>query len=127
MELALLAPFLILLLLGSIDTSHLLFTHQDVRHAAREAGRLAATDAGDTSTIATRVCDAMDNSTGAQVVLSGAAGGLGDEIEATVSRPTDTLVGFVDWAFDPPVNLSSTATFRLEVTTATWTDGTVSC
>ncbi len=126
-EFALIAPFLILLLLGSLDASSLLFQNLDVRHAAREGGRLAAISQGDLSTIGARVCGSMDDDSATTVSLAGSGGSLGDEITATVTKQAEIITGFTSWAFNPPVPLAFIATFRIEALPVLWTDGTYSC
>lgn len=127
-EFAVLLPLLILLLIGGVETAWLFSQQIDVRHAAREAGRMAATDHGDAFTIATDVCTLMDDSTGATVTLSGATQPVGGDIEATVALPAETLTSLMDWAFPSTMILDETSTFSLEVSPPTWTDsGPISC
>lgn len=127
-EFAVLMPLLILLLIGGVETAWLFSQQIDVRHAAREAGRMAATDHGDAFMIAADVCTLMDNSTGATLTLSGATQPVGGDIEATVARPTETLTSLMDWVFPSTMILNETSTFSLEVSPPTWTDsGPISC
>lgn len=126
-EMALLLPLLSMLLLGLVDSGWLLMQNMDVRHGAREGVRLAALSQGNTASIALATCDHMDDSSNTTVTLAGSGGSLGSQVQATVTKQADTVTGFVDWAFSPPVALSFTATFRLEAVPTSWTDGTVSC
>lgn len=122
-----LAPFLILLLLGALDASSLLLQNLDVRHAAREGGRLAAVNTGSTGSIITLVCTGMDDDSNTVVELTGDSGSLGDELEVTVTKQAEIITGFTAWAFNPPVALSSTSTFRIESTPVSWSDGSMAC
>lgn len=126
-ELALLAPLLVLLLLGMVEAAWLLGQQLDVRQAAREGGRLAAIDHGDSATIASAVCLAMDDSSGTTVDFSGSGVALGQDIEVMVTKSPSHLTNFMSWAFPPAFTLSSTATFALEVSPPSWTDGSVPC
>lgn len=126
-EFALVAPFLILLLLGSLDASSLLFQNLDVRHAAREGGRLAAVNHGDLAAITAEVCSAMDDDSATTISLSGSTGSLGDELQATVTKQAEIITGFTSWLFNPPVPLTFVATFRIEAVPVAWADGSISC
>lgn len=126
-ELALLAPILVVLLLGTIESAWLLGQQLDVRQAARQGARLAATDLGDSATIASRVCLAMDDSTDTTVDFSGSGAALGEDIEVTVTKTPSHLTNFMDWLFPPAFALSNTATFALEASPPMWTDGSQSC
>lgn len=126
-EMAMLAPLLILLLLGGIEAAWLLGQALDVRHAAREGGRLAAVDFGDTPSIGAEVCAVMDNDDSTTVSLSGAGVDLGGDIEVTVTKVPSHLTNFLSWAFPASMTLESTATFALEVSPPSWTDGMYTC
>jgi Flp pilus assembly protein TadG len=126
-EMAMLAPLLILLLLGGIETAWLLGQALDVRHAAREGGRLAAVDYGNTALIGAEVCAVMDNDDATTVQLAGSTGSLGDDIQVTVSKTPSHLTNFLSWAFPSSMTLDSTSTFALEVSSPSWTDGSYSC
>ena len=123
-ELALLAPFLLLLLFGIIESSWLLSRSIDVAQAAREAGRMAGVNDGDTNAIVAAVCDSMDQPSGALISLSGSGNGLGGTVTATATQSVETITGLLDPLFSPPIDLSHTTMFRLEQTTATWVDTT---
>jgi Flp pilus assembly protein TadG len=126
-EMAVIAPFLILLLIGMIEASWLLSRSIDVSQAAREAGRMAAVNDGDENVIAAAVCAGMDEPTDAMISLSGAGSGLGGTVTATASQDVATITGLLDPLFSPPVHLSHMTTFRLEQPTAMWSDGDVAC
>ena len=121
-EMALLAPFLVLLVLGIVESSWLLARSLDVAGAAREAGRLASIDHGDEVAIRTAVCAGMDEPTGATISLTGAGNGLGGDVIATASQSVPTLTGLLDPFFSPPVNMSRSTTFVLEQPAVTWND-----
>ena len=126
-EMALIAPLVVLLLMGVIETSWLLMQSLDVRQGAREAGRLAAVDYGDSSTIAIAGCASMDNADDTSFAFSGSGAALGGDIEVTATKTADHLTSFLNWVFPPGMTLSNTATFALEVSPPTWNDGTESC
>ena len=121
-EMALLAPFLVLLVLGIVESSWLLARSLDVAGAAREAGRLASIDHGDEDAIRAAVCAGMDQPAGVTISLSGAGSGLGGDVVATASQSVGTLTGFLDPFFSPPVPLIRSTTFVLEQPTVTWHD-----
>lgn len=126
-EMALLAPFLILLLFGVVESSWLLARSLDVAQAAREAGRLAGVTNKPEDQIMIAVCNGMDEPAGAEITLVGATNGLGGDVTATVEQDVDTITGLLDPLFSPPVHLSHTTTFRLEQPSASWIDTTGSC
>ena len=79
-------------------------------------------------TIIIAVCNGMSAASPcAQITLAGAGSGLGGNITATAEQDVDTITGLLDPLFSPPVHISHTTTFRLEQTTASWTDSTGSC
>ncbi|HKZ19153.1 MAG TPA: TadE/TadG family type IV pilus assembly protein [Acidimicrobiia bacterium] len=121
-EMALLAPFLVLLVLGVVESSWLLARSLDIAGAAREAGRLASIDHGDENAIKAAVCAGMDQPAGARISLSGESSGLGGDVVATASQSVGTLTGFLDPFFSPPVPLTRSTTFVLEQPTVTWHD-----
>lgn len=126
-EMALLAPLLVVLFLGAVEAAWLLGQSLDVRQAAREGGRLAAIDYGDEVTIAAEACAAMDDHTATDIQFTGSGAALGDDIEVEVTKTADHLTSFLDWAFPSGMTISSRATFALEVSPPTWNNGAVSC
>lgn len=122
-EFAFIAPFLLLLLIGTVELGWALGVHNDARHGAREAARLAAVDAPN---IQTGVCDSMDLS-GGQIVdfdfITG-SGNTGDTGGVSVTVPAGSMTGapLIDWVIPPTIN--STVEFRLERDASTWNDGT---
>ena len=130
-ELALIAPFLILSLLGAIDFGWLYAEHLDARHGAREAGRLAATNwdpttaPDDAPSIVAAACAFMDNDAGTTVTMTMPGGSdVGNDLLVTVKRPAESATGLLDWAVPDSLTLTGTATFRLETTPKSWNDVT---
>lgn len=131
-EFALLAPFLLLLLLGIIEFGFLMGLNNDVRHGAREGARFAAVNSGDGPAIMAYVCDAMEPLGGAgftsievaldQIDEDPTPNGIeiGDTGTITVEGATSSLsgLGFIDVFI--PSTLSSTIEFRLEQDPTNW-------
>lgn len=127
-EFALIAPFLLLLLLGTIEFAWLFSQNLDARHGAREGARLIAvnypngpvtptpspTGTAQYDAIVAEVCSRMDLSTGTSVDLASPTGTVGDVATASVSSPADTLTGFLDWAIPSSLTLDSTVEIRVE-------------
>ena len=125
-EFAFVLPFLLLLFMGIIEFSWVFAQHIDVRHGAREAGRLATVDADDVAGMTAAACTRMDFATGASVNFTdGASGAKGDTGTAQVVAPTSTLTGFFDAVL--PATLTSTVSFRLEQNSDNWSTGSGSC
>ena len=124
---AMLAPFLIVLLFGLVESSWFLARSLDVAQAAREAGRMAGVNHGSEALILIAVCNGMDTPAGAQITLTGSGNGLGGNVTGTAEQDVDTITGLLDPLFSPPIHISHTTTFRLEQTTASWTDTTGTC
>lgn len=123
-EMAMVAPFLLLLLLGIIEFGFVFGQYNEVRHSAREGARYAAvgnpdrTGDGniDSADVIDAVCDAL-NLPGATVevvtTISG-SGVIGDEATLEVTLDIDSLSGAPIISNFVPNDLSNTATFRLE-------------
>lgn len=134
-EFAIIAPLLFLLIFGIIEFGWGFYQTLDVRHGARETARLAAVNFnpddetnGDNqaSDIISAGCDRMDDDSTASVTISTPAGNqLGDKAVVTVSKPLDTLTGFLD-SFLGGTTLSDTVEIRLEQT-AEWNGRTEGC
>jgi Flp pilus assembly protein TadG len=122
-EFAFVAPFLLLLLLGTVELGWALGLNNDVRHGAREAARLAAVSA---PSLSTAVCDSMDLSSGQTVVYAmvSGSGDTGSTGAVTVTAPAGSLSGvpLISWVV--PATLSSTVEFRLEQDASGWGGGT---
>lgn len=131
-EFALVAPFLLLLLLGIVEFSWTLATNLDVKQGAREGARLTAVNFPDTGNedMAAEICNRMDlvGSNPATTVTweSDGTPAVGEGVIVTVSAPHSTLTGFLDWAFSSLNTLDSTVEIRIEQPPS-WTDGTWNC
>lgn len=125
-EFGLILPLLVLLVFGIIEFGAAWSQNTDVRHGAREAGRLAAvnydplveTGAAQTATMVATACSRMGNDNGATVAMAFAAEtetNIGDVVVVTVEQPFNSITGFV------PISetLRSTIELRLE-RPATW-------
>lgn len=125
-EFAILAPFLLLLLFGTIEFAWLFSQNLDARHGAREGARLIAVNypvgpvnpppartSAQTNLIVAEICNRMDVTTGALVTLT-STGGVGDAATAKVDAPPDTLTGFIDWAIPSGFRLVSEVEIRVE-------------
>ena len=136
-EMAMVAPFLLLLLLGIIEYGFLFGTYNEVRHAAREGARIAAVsnvafdqDADsdfDEDDIEAYVCSVINLPNGTvdvDVVLNTNA--IGEEATVTVTAVTPSLSGAPLISAFLPNDLENTATFRLEQV-ATWSSATHTC
>ncbi|MGH8913392.1 MAG: TadE/TadG family type IV pilus assembly protein [Acidimicrobiia bacterium] len=132
-EFALVAPLLLLLLIGVVEFGWLFAQNLDVRHGAREGARLAAVNfpegpepnsgvRGDPNrdALVAEICSRMQTPTGADVTIA-SSGSVGDAATVTVSTPGQTLTGFIDFLLPSPLDLDSTVQIRLEQA-ATWTD-----
>ena len=100
-EFAMVAPFLILLLVGVVEFSWTLATNLDVKQGAREGARLTA--------------ESDDGSPD-----------VGDGVIGTVRTPHQTLIGILDPFFSGLSTLESSVEIRIEKP-PDWTDGTEPC
>lgn len=126
-EFALLAPFLLLLLFGTIEFAWLFSQNLDARHGAREGARLVAVNypvgpvnpapstrtSSQTDQIVAEICNRMDVGSGALITLQ-SGGTVGAAATAEVDAPANTLTGFLDWAIPPTMRLVSDVDIRLE-------------
>lgn len=128
-EFALLAPFLILLLLGIIEFGYFLGEFNDVRHGAREGARLAAVNGGDDAFLLDGTCGAMDLTSNVEVLFNdGPTGSTGDTGSIQVVATPDSLSGLGIIELFLPDALQSTIEFRLEQDSDDWGDfGPTSC
>jgi Flp pilus assembly protein TadG len=115
-EFAILAPLLIMLLFGIIEFAWVFAQNLDIRHGAREGGRLAATDDIATGAEVADICSRMDiaNSSNTTVEITRTGSNIGDDITVTISAPADTLTGIMDWAIPSTLVLSTSAVVRQE-------------
>lgn len=120
-EFALIAPFLIFLLIGIIEFGYLFGEFNDVRHGAREGARIAAVNAGDNGFLHTTTCDAMDLTTNITVQFTdGASGAIGDVGTVTVQATPGSLSGLNLIEIFLPNTLTTTVDFRLEQPSDLW-------
>jgi Flp pilus assembly protein TadG len=122
-EFALVAPLLIMLVLGIVDFAWILSTQQDVRHGAREAARLAAVNTDNAANMAALVCNAMNFSTGATVTFDAGAGDIGSTGTVSVVSPVTSLTGFSSLPFANsiyPTTFTESIQFRLEQIATNW-------
>lgn len=127
-EMALVAPFLLMVLLGIIEFGWTFSQFQDVRHGAREAARLAAVDAGTDAAMTAIVCGQMEVSSGHTITfdLSGGAE-IGDIAQVTVVAPLNLITNFFLFDAMLPATLTSEIEFRLEQPATNWNGATTSC
>lgn len=123
-EMAMVAPFLLLLLLGIIEFGYVFGQYNEVRHSAREGARYAAVGNPDRNSDGTIdkddvidvVCDTL-NLGGATVeivtTISG-TGAIGDEATLSVTLDIESLSGAPIISSFVPSDLTNVATFRLE-------------
>ena len=134
-EMALVAPFLIVILLGIIEFGYLFGEYNEVRHAAREGARFAAvsnvaldmdadTDIDETDVILA-ICGALDL-TGAtiDIALDRSGDAIGDTATVEITANVDSLSGAPIISGFIPDTLENEAVFRLEQP-ATWAATTV--
>ncbi len=128
-EFALLAPLLIILLLGIIEFGWLFSQNNDVRHGAREGARAAAVNLGNDGALHTVTCDSMDLTSPVEVEFTdGAGGAIGTYGTVTVTATPSSLSGLGLIEVFLPDTLSSTVEFRLEQPSNLWGDsGPTSC
>jgi hypothetical protein len=130
-EFAILAPLLIVLLFGIIDFAWILTQHQDVRHGAREAARLAAVNSGAVGSMVPLVCSAMSDPSLTTVdYVDGTTGTIGETGTVTINSPVTALTGFLTLPFAGslyPTSFTEVITFRLERDSTSWSSGGGSC
>lgn len=127
-EFALLAPLLIILLLGIIEFGWLFSQNNDVRHGAREGARAAAINVGNEATLINETCDSMDLTSPTTVTFTDSATGAAGEIaEVTVTATPSSLSGLGLIEIFLPSTLTSNVEFRLEQPSSSWDDVSGSC
>lgn len=118
-EFALVAPLLFALLFGMIEFGWAFAQNLDVKHTAREAGRLAAVDST-TAEIEARVCNNdLLNSALVQTITRTGGDDAGETAELTVSADLQQITGLFSWVLGG-TTLSSTVEFRLEQDADNW-------
>lgn len=135
-EFAILAPFLILLLLGIIEFGYFMGERNEVKHGAHEGARLAAVNDG---SIITGACDAMNlpgtstaeislvDGPSASAVAADGVGAIGDHATITVSATVSPLSGLGLIEAFLPSTIDTTAEFRLEQPSDWGNTGPTSC
>lgn len=133
-EMALVTPFLMLLLLGVIEFGWLFGQFNEIRHAARDGARFAAVSEPDLDAdsdfdeddVLTAVCDALNLASSGSVdfELQQVTGSeIGDTATLTLTMDTPSLSGAPVISSFIPDSLSNEVTFRLEQP-AEWSDTT---
>jgi Flp pilus assembly protein TadG len=132
-EMAMVAPFLLLLLMGIIEFGWKFAETTEIRHASRDAARFAAVGSPDltgdgaftAADVSRAVCDALQlvGSGRVSIELSGGTG-IGDTATIVVGVTTESLSGAPLITPFLPTVLTSEATFRLEQP-ATWSATTL--
>ena len=132
-EFAMIAPMLILLVVGIVEFSWTLATNLDVKQGAREAARITAVNTPDTgnAAIAAEACNRMDlvgsdPNTVITWTTDDATPEVGDGVVVSVSTPHDTLTGLIDFFFAGITTLEATVETRIEQP-PTWTAGSQAC
>lgn len=120
-EFALVAPLLFALLFGMIEFGWAFAQNLDVKHTAREAGRLAAVNATPAE-ISNRVCnnDLLNSDLIDEISRTAGTLEVGESASLTVSADLQQLTGLFDWALSGVNPLSSTVEFRIEQETDAW-------
>ncbi len=124
-EFALLAPLLILLLLGIVELGFKFSQFNELRHGVREGARYAAVSGPDLngggvdgSDVRVAVCDAIDlPGVTLSTSLAHASGGSGNRLDyatITVEATVTSLTGAPVITNFIPTTLTNSATFRLE-------------
>jgi Flp pilus assembly protein TadG len=115
---AIVSLFLFTMVFGIVDFGWAFMKNLDVRHGAREVGRLAAvnydgatpTGAAQAQRLVNVACDRMDGDTGTNVTLD--LSDDGSNVKVTVVQNFRGLTGFFDAVL--PTTLTSTVTMRME-------------
>ena len=133
-EMALVTPFLLLLLLGVIEFGWLFGEYNELRHAAREGTRFAAVSVPDLDgdsdfdedDVVTAVCDALNLASSGSVDIQIAqitGDQIGDTAELTITIDTPSLSGAPIISSMIPADLTNSVKFRLEQP-AEWSNAT---
>jgi hypothetical protein len=122
-EFGIVAPLLILLVFGILEFGWGFLQALDVRHAAREGGRLAAVNFGpgsgttQTNAIIDEVCTRIDDDDDVEITISLPGGSnVGDRVHIRVERTFESLTGFFNFTdrtmvSEVDVRLEQDATF----------------
>lgn len=135
-EFALLAPLLVLLILGIVEFGWLFAQMNQIRHVSQEAARWGAVSRPDLSgdgvmnwtDLAARACGAANLPSATVLAVAGDPGtGIrGDTATVTVTASVQSLSGLSMITVFLPTTLTNTDTFRLEQD-ATWAIGSTTC
>lgn len=133
-EMALVTPFLVLLLLGVIEFGWVFAQNLDVRHGAREAARMLSVNedpgggGGQSANIIADVCQRMDLFPGTSVTLvqNGTSVDSVAAAQVSVAVGQNTLTGFLDWAIPPSMTITSEVETRLQKA-ADWSSASGTC
>lgn len=115
-EFALLAPLLILLVLGIVEFGYLFGQYNDIRHGAHEGARLAAVNDG---AILDNTCNAMNLGGTVTVDFQRTTPDIGSQASVDVELTVESLSGLGLMEAFLPSTLSTSADFKLEQE-ATW-------
>lgn len=110
LELALVAPLLLLLALGIVDIGQLLATNIAIKEATQEGLAHAIHEPGDASGITNRVVFAVDEpALEASHVTISCPSSPADHIAVTVTRDLDLITPFISELFGGTVTVSTTS------------------
>lgn len=134
-EMAFIAPMVLLLLMGVVEFGWKFGEATELRHAGREAARYAAVSAPDltgdgsftSADIGKAVCDSLNlSSTGnADITITQVTGDeIGDTARIDITVATGSLTGAPIISSFVPTSLSDSAIFRLEQPAA-WSGATL--
>ncbi len=124
-EFAVLAPLLILLVLGIVEFGWKFGQFNDVRHGVREGARFAAVNAGDANAIRDHVCGSMDAISAGmsqiRVILTDASpDDIGQTATIRVEADVTSLTNAPVISTFLPTELTSDIDFRLEQESTLW-------
>jgi Flp pilus assembly protein TadG len=136
-EFAVLAPLLLVLLLGIVEFGWLFAQFNEVRHSAQEGARWGAVSRPDVDgaaglnwgDMAARACNAANLPAGTTISIDATlppGGTKGDTASITVTANVQSLTGVPIISSFIPSQLTNTATFRLEQD-ATWSPTPTNC
>jgi|FLYL01.1.fsa_nt_gi Flp pilus assembly protein TadG len=124
LEMAFVAPFLLLLILGVVEFGWKFGQFNDIRHAAREGARFAAVNAGDSDAIRDHVCAALDavdaGITQVDITLNEGSGLQGGTGSIRVVAHVDSISAAPLISVFLPAQLASEVDFRLEQDADSW-------
>jgi Flp pilus assembly protein TadG len=121
-EMALVTPFLVLLLLGMLEFGWLFTQNLDIKHGAREAARMLSINedpgggGSQAQNIIADVCQRMDLFPGTSVTLiqNGTSVDSVASAEVSIAAGQNTLTGFLDWAIPSTMVITSEVETRLQ-------------